>query len=102
MTDDGKISGLEPDYETLKHKDRDGFERCLMDIVTTRLGADLCSYIHCVFYEIEGKDVCRLIIESSIAPVYSHEEKISKYFLGTGNGAREFDAREAISHISNK
>lgn len=78
MTDDGKISGLEPDQATFKHKNRDGFERCVMDIVTTRIGADLCPNIHCVFYDIEGKDVCRLIIESSVAPVYLQAEKISK------------------------
>jgi len=100
VTDDGKIAGLEYDYETLKHKDRDGFERCIMDIVTTRLGVDLCSFIHCGFHQIEGKDVCRIIIESSSAPVYLHDGKISKYYLRIGNSTRELDAREAMSHVT--
>lgn len=100
VTDDGEISGLEHDYATLKQKNRDGFERCIMDIVTTRLGTDLCSGIHSLFYEIEGKDVCRVIIESSITPVYLLEEKVSKYYLRAGNGTRELDAREAVSHMT--
>ena len=100
VTDDGKIAGLEYDYETLKHKDRDGFERCIMDIVTTRLGVDLCSFIHCGFHEIEGKDVCRIIIESSSTPVYLHDGKISKYYVRVGNSTREFDAREAMLHVT--
>ena len=102
VTDDGEISGLEFDYATLKNKNRDGFELFVMNLVTTRLGANYCSNIHCLFYKIEGKDVCRVVIESSAEPVYLHEEKVSKYFLRTGNGTRELDAREAISHISSQ
>jgi len=100
VTDDGEISGLEHDYKTFKQKNRDGFERCIMDIVTTRLGTDLCSGVHCVFYEIEGKDVCRVIIESSITPVYLLQEKVSKYYMRAGNATRELDAREAVSHLT--
>lgn len=100
VTDDGEISGLEYDYGTLKQKNRDGFERCIMDIVANRLGTELCSGIHCVFYEIDGKDVCRVIIESSTTPVYLLEEKVSKYYLRAGNGTRELDAREAVSHMT--
>ncbi len=102
VTDDGKVVGLAYDYKTLKHKGRDGFERCVTDIVTIRLGADLCSFIHCVFYEIEGKDVCRVIVESSPVPVYFQEGKISKYFLRTGNGTRELDAREVMAYVTRR
>lgn len=102
VTDDGEVVGLEHDYQTLKHKDRDGFERCITDIVTTRMGVELCTFIHCVFYEIEGKDVCRVIIEPSPAPVYLQEGKTSKYFLRTGNGTRELDARETMAHVTRR
>jgi len=99
VTDDGEVVGLEHDYQTLKHKGRDGFERCITDIVTTRMGAELCAFVHCVFYELEGKDVCRVIIEPSPVPVYLQEGKTSRYFLRTGNGTRELDAREAMAHV---
>jgi len=102
VTDDGEIVGLEHDYKTLKHEGQDGFERCVTDIVTTRLGADLCSLIHCVFYEIEGKDICRVIVESASAPVYLQDGKISRYFLRTGNGTRELDARETMAHATQR
>ncbi len=100
VTDEGEVVGLESDYRTLKSKDRDGFELCVTDIVTTRLGADLCSLIHCVFYTIDGQDVCRVIVESAPEPVYLREGKMAKYFLRTGNGTRELDAREAIAHVA--
>lgn len=99
VADDGEVVGIEHDYQTLKHKDRDGFERCITDIVTTRMGVEQCALIHCVFYEVEGKDICRVIIEPSPTPVYLQDGKVSKYFLRTGNGTRELDAREAMAHV---
>jgi predicted HTH transcriptional regulator len=100
VNDNGQIVGLENDYQTFRHKNRDGFELYLMDLIKTRLGGDVCSLIHCVFHEIEGKDICRIFIESSAPPVYCNMGSISKYYLRTGNGTRELDARESFSHIS--
>ncbi len=100
VADDGEVVGLEHDYKTLKNKGRDGFELCITDIVTSRIGADTCSFIHCVFYEIGGRDVCRIIVESVVEPVYLMDGNTSKYFLRTGNGTRELDAREAMAHVT--
>lgn len=102
VTDDGEISGLEVDYQTLKNKNRDGFERCLMDIVSARIGVEICSNIHCVFYQIKAKDVCRVIIEPSETPVYLKDGKISRYFLRAGCSTRELDAREAAKHMKGR
>jgi phosphotransferase system glucose/maltose/N-acetylglucosamine-specific IIC component len=100
IDDDGQVVGLENDYQTLRHKNRDGFELCLMDTIKTWLGGDVCSLVHCVFHEIEGKDVCRIFIESSATPVYCNSGNVSRYYLRTGNGTRELDARESFAHIS--
>jgi len=100
VNDEGEIVGLENDYQSFRHKNRDGFELCIMDLIKTRLGGDVCSLIHCIFHKIEGKDICRIFIESSKTPVYVYTNNISRYFLRTGNGTRELDARESVSHIS--
>ncbi len=102
VADSGEILGLEGDYMTLKHKNRDGFERCLIDLVKTRLGGDKCSFVHCVFYEIDGKDICRVIVESSSEAVYCQDGKVPRYYLRTGNGTRELDVREALAHAATR
>ena len=70
IDDDGLVLGLGMDYQTLKHKNRDGFERCIMDIIKKSLGGEVCSLVHCVFYEIKGKDICRIFVEQSKTPIY--------------------------------
>ena len=102
VTDDGNIVGLTFDYQTLRHKDRDGFERCITDLVKARLGGDLCALVHCMFHEIDDKDICRIVVEPSPAPVYCLDGKVPRYFLRTGNGTRELDVREALAHVSRR
>ena len=100
VADNGEILGLQEDFATLKHRNRDGFERSLMDLVKTRLGGDKCSSMHCVFYKTNGKDICRVIVESSAKAVYCHDGKVPKYYVRTGNGTRELNIQEALAHIA--
>ncbi len=99
VDDNGTIVGLERDYSTLRRKGRDGLEQALVSAISARLGADLCPITHTVFHEIEGKDVCRVIVEASLRPVYLREHSVEQYFLRAGNTTRELHLREALAHI---
>jgi len=99
VSDDGSIAGIERDYRTLKHKNRDGFERLIVDLVSASLGRSFATCVHCSFQSIDDRDICRVSIEASGIPVYVQDAGVSHYFVRTGNGTRELDAREAYSHI---
>jgi hypothetical protein len=102
VTDDGEILGLEKDYHSLRSKDRDGFQRFLVDLVARRLGTDACLLIHVLFHEVDGRDLCRVAVERSPAPVFCAEGERSRYFLRTGNATRELDVAEALRHVSRR
>lgn len=102
VTDAGEVVGLQKDYLTLKHKNRDGFERCIMDIVNNKIGGDKCAMVRCVFHDMEGQDVCRVLVGSSREPVYVNDGPVARYFVRSGNSTRELDAREALAHISQR
>jgi len=102
VDDDGNILGLANDYATLKHKNRDGLEQCIMGIINTQIGGDRCSLVHCVFYKIEDSDICRIIVEQPSEPVYCNDGNIAKYYLRAGNGTRELDAQETVSHVTSR
>jgi hypothetical protein len=102
VTDAGEVVGLKNDYQTLKHKNRDGFERCITDIVSKKLGGHRCTLIRSIFHEVGGRDVCRILVEPSRDPVYLNDGQVSRYFVRSGNGTRELDAREALAHISQR
>lgn len=102
VADDGDILGLEPDYNILKKKDRDGFEQSVIAAVASKLGTDACQYLQLVFHDIEGKDVCRVITTQSHRPIYIKEGNNLKFYLRTGVSTRELNVQEAVEYISTR
>ncbi|MGB7441722.1 MAG: RNA-binding domain-containing protein, partial [Coleofasciculaceae cyanobacterium] len=103
VDDDGNILGLNHDYQTIKKKNRDGYELFLTNnLLLKELGKDLAPYIHITFHEIEGKDICRIILNPSPRPVYlklkdpkSGQTKES-LFIRTGNSTNQLDTPSAV------
>ncbi len=102
VDDSGAVLGLEKDYETLKKKNRDGFELAIMTAVSAKLGPEFCQNLHVIFHSIEGKDVCRIIVEPSLKPVFVKQEGKTKFFLRTGGSTRELNIEEAMAYMETR
>lgn len=102
VKDSGEIAGLQPDYATLKCQNRDGFQQFLMTLFKAKIDGSVCPLIHVSFREIDGKDVCRVIVEPSNHPVYVRADGTARYFLRMGNASKELDIQEALQHISQR
>lgn len=100
VADNGEIIGLEKDYQTLKKQDHDGFEQAIMTSISNNLGADLCPYVHVLFYVIDGKDVCRLIVSPSKKPVFLDQGNSPKFYVRTGGATRDLNIQEALDYVS--
>ena len=100
VTDEGKIIGLEKDYQSLRKRNRDGFEQAVITAVSINLGTDLCQYIKIVFHSIDGLDICRVIVMQSSRPVYIEHSGYQKFYARTGSGTREMNIKEAVEFIS--
>ncbi len=102
VADDGSITGLESDYQTLNRKDNDGYTQLLMSTVADKLGTPACRLLRVLFHRIDDKEVCRIIVLPSPVPVYAKEENQSKFYIRTGSGTREMDIQEAVGFIKTK
>ena len=103
IDDDGNIIGLNHDYQTFKKKNRDGYELFLTnDLLLKELGKDLAPYIHITFHQVEGKDVCRIILDPSPRPAYIKikDPKTGQtkecLFIRTGNLTSQLDTPSNI------
>lgn len=102
VADNGEILGLDPDYQTLKKPDQDGFEQTVMTAISTNLGADLCPLVHVLFHKIDDKDVCRIIISPASRPVFLTQGGTPKFFVRTGGGTRDLNIPEAIEYVTGR
>ena len=102
LSDDGTIKGIEADYNSLNNKNRDGFERALIDLVNNQLGGSAGTFVHIQFLESEGYTICWVIVDAATEPVYLKDGNISRYFVRLGNSTRELDVREAQNHFAHR
>jgi len=102
VADNGKIVGLDNDYQSLKKKDRDGFEQALMTAVSANIGTDLCHSIQIIFHSIEKLDVCRVIVAPSGRPALITQGGNPKLYVRTGGSTRELNVQEAIEYVSRR
>jgi len=79
VADDGKILGLQEDFNTLRKKNSDGYEQLLMTTIASSLGANFCQYIHVMFHRVDEQFVCRLIVTPSSYPVFYKQNKDTKF-----------------------
>jgi predicted HTH transcriptional regulator len=100
VDDSGNPVGIEADYDTFNRPNWDGFERCLISTVTTRLGGRHCTRIHIRCASMATKSIAVIEVESAEQPVYCRDGNTDRYFVRTGNSTRELHVREAIAHIS--
>ena len=100
VSDEGTILGLENDYQTLKRKDKDGFEQLIMSSVSDKLGTAACKFIRLIFHSHNNMEVCRILIDRTGFPIYVKDGNTKKFYVRTGSGTREMDIQEAINYIN--
>lgn len=99
VSDEGEILGLDKDYQTLKKPGRDGYEQLIMTIIASNMGADICQFVRVVYHDLDGLEICRLIVQPSTRPVFIQQGNNPKLYLRTGGGTRELNVQEAIDYM---
>ena len=99
VADNGQIVGLEHDLKNVKHKNIDGFQQKITQIVEKYLGFGATHYIYVSFDSIENKQVCLVKIKRSQKPIYVRVNRQSEFWVRIGNVTRELDVESAHSYI---
>tara|TARA_R110002124_G_scaffold83127_4_gene217824 strand:- start:1442 stop:2038 length:597 start_codon:yes stop_codon:yes gene_type:complete len=102
VDDEGNTLGLENDYKTLKHKNKDGYERAIFRIISTQLGHEACFSNHISFYVINEKEICVVDIEPSKEPVYVNDGTNTTFYVRTGNATYPLTVKETVDYLKTK
>ena len=102
IDDNGVILGLENDFKTLKKQNIDGFEQFLMTLITEKIGANFCTLVTAKFYKLEENEICQIVVRPYFSPAYIKENKLTHFFIRTGNGTRELNVQESLDYIKNQ
>lgn len=103
VSDGGEILGLEHDYSCLKDYGKDYFELHLRNLVISQYGVSFATEgMEIRFFNIDGKQVCRVKIRKGKAPLYTTvavkgSPPVEKFFVRSGNSSRAMDSVSEVT-----
>lgn len=98
----GEILGLHNDYWSLKKKNKEGFYRRIVTLVSSKLGKDLGANIHATFHLLGTNEICSLFIEPANRPVYITEGHETEFFLRVGSITSSLSTSETVEYLKNR
>jgi hypothetical protein len=102
VNNEGKVLGLKKDYETFKNKNREGFLLKLNELIYNQLGNHLYSTLKIDFLDVDGEDVCRIVIKPSNTPTWMTINGKEEFFLRRTSSSQKLSPKEASEYIKQR
>ena len=102
VSDDGSAVGLNRDYATLRHRNSDGFERRLRELLDTEFGVTIASGATVTFHRVDGAEVCYVAVNGSERPVWVEYKGDASFYLRTGNATKKLSAKDAVDFVGKR
>jgi hypothetical protein len=107
VKDDGKILGLEPDYNSLRGN-KDQFELHLRNQINKTFGKVFAtSNLNISFYPHNESELCMIEVKRAGSPIFlevadKHGLKTKKFYVRSGNTSQEFQIDELSEYIKKR
>jgi hypothetical protein len=108
VNDDGKVLGLENDYNTFKKQNLDYFELHIRKIINNQFGIAFSqSMLEIKFPKIESKNICIITVNPAIKPQFlnlkdKQGQQVEKFYVRVGNSSQEITSLEEINEYLNR
>jgi hypothetical protein len=108
VSDDGAVLGLDFDYQSLGHANRDQFELHLRNLLNQQFGAGfVTNKVQIKFHCVGGKDVCQVDTLAAKEPVIvdikdKSGHSTQKFYARSGNSSQEIGLDEMSAFIKER
>lgn len=99
IKDDGEIGGLEKDYETVRHQNKDGFLLHLAQAINKYIGKEFHQFMSVKVIPIDGKDICVIDVLKSKIPAYLKNADSIEFYVRASATSQPMNMREANDYI---
>ncbi len=105
---EGNVLGLENDYASLDHGDKDKFELHLRNLLRKAFGnAFAASKVKIRFPQVQGEEICHVEIQKALEPlvlkVYDKNgQQSEKLYVRSGNASQEIPLSEMSTYIKQR
>jgi hypothetical protein len=99
VDDSGEVIGLEPDYQTLGNKNKDGFLLKIVELTDAYLGVGSHQYIKTVIVNKDGKEIAIITAEPSPEPVYLFKNGIEEFYIRVSSASQKLSISTIHGYI---
>jgi hypothetical protein len=101
--EDHLVRGLAEDFRAAnpQRADRDGYQAWLTRVLLDALGRQFTPCIRIAFEDVDGRDVCKVIVPPGSEPAYVQDDKnIEQFYVRAGNTSVSItNVRQAVQYI---
>lgn len=101
VDDEGRPLGIELDFPYVHSKNRDGWERWLLDLASNSMGTSAATDLRVWFCAIDGKTIARIDVSRATSPVFAKMSKSGKgevFFARLGNATKELAGPDLLKY----
>ncbi len=102
VDDHGNALGLDPDYNSLSKKNRDGFMLALTNLINQDLGKSTHQFISINFISLNDNDVCIVSVEESDKPVFCGKNEREEFYIRASASSQPLGMRETFKYINSR
>lgn len=102
VSDEGEALGLEPDFNSLKRQNVDGFELAFNMAFNKMIGVEYRRFVDVTFPEVNGKVICKVDVRPATRPVYLQDKGKEQFYIRAGNGSQPLSMSQAHEYISER
>ncbi len=102
VDDDGRILGLEADFQAMRKGDTDGFENTFNNAFNRMIGVEFRQFVDVVFPGIEEKTICLLRVRPSDQPVFMSYKGDESFYIRAGNASQPLSISQAARYIGRR
>lgn len=107
VEDNKNVCGIELDYQTFKDPNNhncDAYERWLVTLLLNAFGKEFASQLHPSFQTLDGKTVCKLVIDPAPEPVFINDKVKHEdvFYLRVGNATNALGVKVAVNYYKSR
>jgi len=96
---DGKILGIEKDFDTLGDKNWDGWSQAFTNIVNSRLGKEFHKYIKPEPISVDGKIIVKIEVKKSSKEAYIDPDSKAEFHIRAGTTTQMLNPKQTAAYV---
>jgi len=100
IRDDGKVLGLDHDFEILGNRNK--FEQEIANALRQIDNQAFVSSLEILYPKINEKIICVIKVPSSSKPIYVRNGEISEFYVRMHNTTKKFEGKEIVDYLEQR